>query len=135
VVSSSLKMRSRSTSIIVPTGAVSRNRFNTWGLFQKLAIDCWGGELVTWAGVATDTEVSDTSLLFELTPPNHSMLQVTLEPCAAGGDHMATLFTRTLSKSVEVSEFATVHIVPAAPKRPITVMFVGVAEVEVNLYL
>lgn len=68
------------TSMIDPTGAVNFMMFCDWpGLIQKDAADPGGGDALTCAGSATDTVVSETSMVGEYVL-NHSTEHVAAAP-------------------------------------------------------
>jgi len=132
--SSSVKMRSTCTSIMLPVGAVRTNicGLATAGVCQKLATEPGGGVARTCAGTAVDTDVSETSIVDELFDPKNSTEQVAKLPCCAGGLQTSTSFSRTDAEYAATVVFATVPIVPPIPSSPFATIAVPVPALEVN---
>jgi hypothetical protein len=112
----------------VPTGAIKLKSVFVDEVCQKAAILIGGGDDITWAGVATDTEVSEYSRLGWYEDPIQSTEQVVDDPCDAGGLHISIWFTLTEPKKEVTVVFTTVHIVPA-----LHIKELGVTAVEAEL--
>lgn len=119
-----------------PVGAVRMHSVELAfvGFCQKEAREPLGGPVTKWAGDATDTEVSETSVV--LVEPNvdpyHSQEQVAKVPWEAEGDQMEIWFSLTDPKREKTVVFETQQMVPAEQAREFTVMAVAVELDDVN---
>lgn len=133
--SSSVKISSKLTSIIVPDGAVRTTKGFVPEVFQKLANEWLGGTVDKYAGVETELVVSDISTLLVLAPPSHSTLQVEKAPWFAGGAHIDMRLMRTEAKNDDTKLFKMVQTVPAAHSKEVGVIAVAVPLVDVKRYV
>jgi len=96
-------------------------------------MDCGGGLVIIWAGVVTEIEVSEISLVGVLMLfPNQFSEHVDVLPCADTGDQISTWDTFIAPTIPTAVVLVTVATTPHIPISELTVTEVEVPEVDVN---